>query len=48
MDSSALGMLLILRERAAEMKVEVTLTNPRETVRQVLGVANFHKLFKIT
>ena len=47
MDSSALGMLLLSRENAAMERKTVILVRPAENVRQVLEVANFHKLFTI-
>lgn len=48
LDSSALGMLLLLREKAQNTgKREVTLTGSRGLVQQVLDVANFGRLFKI-
>lgn len=47
MDSSALGMLLLSRENAAAERKTVVLVRPAENVRQVLEVANFHKLFTI-
>lgn len=46
-DSSALGMLLMLRERANSAKLGLTLANPRGTVRQALDIAHFEKLFHI-
>jgi len=46
-DSSALGMLLLLREKATEKNIQMTLINPKEAVRQVLEVANFGRLFNI-
>ncbi|MGD9786422.1 MAG: STAS domain-containing protein [Sulfuricellaceae bacterium] len=45
LDSSALGMLLLLKERAAAAKKELVLANCRGTVMQVLEVANFNRLF---
>lgn len=45
LDSSALGMLLLLKERCAAAKKELALANCRGTVLQVLEVANFNKLF---
>ena len=48
LDSSALGMLLLLRERADGAHKRVTLSNCRGAVRQVLDTANFSKLFQIT
>jgi len=46
-DSSALGMLLLLRERALSHNISVKLANGRGPVKQVLEVANFSKLFEI-
>lgn len=45
LDSSALGMLLLLREKANNVNMRVTLANCKGIVRQVLEVANFQKLF---
>lgn len=45
LDSSALGMLLLLKERVTAAKKELILANCRGTVLQVLEVANFNKLF---
>ena len=47
MDSSALGMLLMLRDKALAGKKTVELVNVRGAVRQVLEIANFGKLFPI-
>lgn len=46
-DSSALGMLLLLREKAMEKNIQMKLLNPKDAVRQVLEVANFGRLFSI-
>jgi anti-anti-sigma factor len=46
-DSSALGMLLLLREKAMAKHIEMKLLNPKDAVRQVLEVANFGRLFHI-
>lgn len=46
-DSSALGMLLLLREKAMDKNIKMRLTNPKDSVRQVLEVANFGRLFTI-
>ena len=43
MDSAALGMLLLLRERFGARTIR--LTHTRGTVRAVLDVANFSRLF---
>ncbi|WP_157314743.1 STAS domain-containing protein [Chitinibacter sp. GC72] len=45
MDSAALGMLLLLNERASGRKV--TLINCKGTVKSVLDIANFGKIFEI-
>jgi len=47
LDSSALGMLLMLRDKVGVAKRTVSLTNCRGSVRQVLDIANFDKLFTI-
>lgn len=46
-DSSALGILLLLKERADKSGKKVILKSPQGTVAQVLGVANFDRLFAI-
>ncbi|WP_228028144.1 STAS domain-containing protein [Chitinibacter fontanus] len=45
MDSAALGMLLLLNERASGRKV--TLVGCKGTVKSVLDIANFGKIFEI-
>ncbi len=47
LDSSALGMLLMLRDRARNSSKSVSLVNCKGSVRQVLDIANFGKLFPI-
>ena len=47
MDSSALGMLLLLRERAETDGKTVLLVRPSATLLQILDIANFKKLFTI-
>ena len=47
LDSSALGMLLMLREKAQAANKAVSLANCRAAVRQVLDMADFGKLFAI-
>lgn len=47
LDSSALGMLLLLREKAGEANAKVSLSNCKGVVQQVIEVANFQKLFII-
>jgi anti-anti-sigma factor len=47
LDSSALGMLLMLRDKAAAANKTLKLSNVRGAVKQVLEIANFGKLFSI-
>jgi anti-anti-sigma factor len=46
-DSSALGMLLLLREKAGAQNIQLKLAHAQGSVRQVLEVANFGRLFEI-
>lgn len=46
-DSSALGMLLMLRERSEIVGKKIVLRNPNDVVVQILDIANFNKLFPI-
>jgi anti-anti-sigma factor len=45
LDSSALGMLLILRDRGAAANKQIVIENCAGTVSEVLRIANFQKLF---
>ena len=47
LDSSALGMLMLMRERAQAVAKTVVLSKPNSTVAQILEIANFSKLFTI-
>ena len=47
LDSSALGMLLMLRDRGETTKRSVTLTGVKGSVKQVLDIANFSKIFRM-
>jgi HptB-dependent secretion and biofilm anti anti-sigma factor len=47
-DSSALGMLLVTRDKAKKFDKTVTLANARGMVRQTLGAAQFDQLFTIS
>ncbi len=47
LDSSALGMLLLLREKAESGGKAIGLTGLQGTVKQVLEIANFQRLFTI-
>ena len=48
LDSSALGMLLMLRDKMGGANKEVALSSVRGNVKQVLDIANFGKLFQIS
>ncbi len=47
MDSAALGMLLLLLEKADNEKERVRLINPNNTTKKILEIANFNILFDI-
>lgn len=46
-DSSALGMLLLLREHAGGETSRITITEASDDARKILHIANFSKLFNI-
>lgn len=48
MDSSALGMLLLLREHAGGDGCDVTITGCSEEIKKILTISNFEKLFKLS
>lgn len=47
MDSSALGMLLLLREHAGGDKASIKITGCSSDIKKILTISNFHKLFDI-
>ena len=47
-DSSALGMLLLLREHAGGASARVNLINVSPNIRKILAIANFEKMFSIS
>ncbi len=47
MDSSALGMLLLLREEAGTNESDIEIINSTPEIRKILETANFQRLFKI-
>ncbi len=47
LDSSALGMLLLLRDKAESHGKRVVLSGLKGMVKQVLDIANFGKLFTL-
>lgn len=48
LDSSALGMLLLLRDHVGGDSSDVRVVNTSSDVRKILAISNFEKLFDIT
>lgn len=48
LDSAALGMLLMLREKAEKLGKKVVLVDCQGTARQLLEVAHFDRLFELS
>lgn len=46
-DSSALGLLLLLRAQAEENKKEVVISHSSPELRRVLSIAQFDRMFRI-
>ena len=47
MDSSALGMLLLLREHAGNDEAKISIEGCQPAIKQILAISNFEKLFNI-
>lgn len=47
MDSSALGMILLLKEYADKSASKVVIQKPNDTVNKILEIAQFHRLLTI-
>lgn len=47
LDSSALGMLLLLRDHAGSDAARISLVNCNPNVRKILSIASFEQLFDI-
>lgn len=47
LDSSALGMLLLLRDHAGGDRAQVQIVNCSPDVRKILAISNFEQLFTI-
>ncbi|MEE8057155.1 MAG: STAS domain-containing protein [Pseudomonadales bacterium] len=47
LDSSALGMLLLLRDYAGGDSSNISILNCNEDVKKILSISNFEKLFDI-
>jgi anti-anti-sigma factor len=47
-DSSALGMLLLLREHAGNDGANITISGCNADIKKIFAISNFDKLFSIT
>ena len=47
MDSSALGMLLVLREQVGAENADIRIINCNAEIRKVFSIAHFDRLFRI-
>ena len=47
MDSSSLGGLIVLKEKARARNINVILRSPQDRVRKLLDLCRFHQLFTI-
>lgn len=47
-DSSALGMLLLLREHAGNEGSKITINGCNSDIKKIFSISNFEKLFTIT
>jgi len=47
MDSSALGMLLLLKEHADKIKGKIVIERPNDSINKILEIAQFHHLMEI-
>ncbi|PCJ49991.1 MAG: anti-anti-sigma factor [Gammaproteobacteria bacterium] len=47
LDSSALGMLLLLRDYAGGDSSSISITNASADIKKILTISNFQQLFKI-
>jgi len=48
MDSSALGMILLLKEYAGTLGGDIKIVNASTEIKNILQIANFDKLFSIS
>ena len=47
MDSSALGMILLLKDHAQSVGGKLVIRKPNATVNKILEIAQFHRLMTI-
>lgn len=45
LDSSALGMMVLLQKKAKAVKINVAVRGAKNTAEEILKMANFHKLY---
>lgn len=48
MDSSALGMILLLKEHAGTLGGDIKIVNASSEIKNILEIANFDKLFSVS
>lgn len=48
MDSSALGMILLLKEHAGTLGGDIKIINSTKDIKNILEIANFDKLFSVS
>lgn len=48
MDSSALGMILLLKEHAGSLGGDIKIVNAGADIKNILEIANFDKLFSVS
>jgi anti-anti-sigma factor len=48
LDSSALGMMVLLQKKARSQNVSVRITGPKDSTKEILQIANFDQLFDIS
>jgi HptB-dependent secretion and biofilm anti anti-sigma factor len=46
-DSAALGIMLLLRDKARMAGKQISIANPKGAVKELLDIANFNKLFSV-
>ena len=47
MDSSALGMILLLKDHADKLSGSIKILKPNEAINKILDIAQFHRLMTI-
>lgn len=45
LDSSALGMMVLLQKKAKNLNIKVVVRGAKNTAEEILKIANFHKLY---